>query len=429
LDDIFNKSFFDLEKKAEAILKNNLKKGITKNPPIQEFVYICPNLKSYPHQYLLDSCFHAIVNCHLDINLAKKEFETLLKRQGSDGFISHISYWQKNISLIDKIVKSYYKDKTQSPITQTPIIPQNNRNNRSNLYESRIFKDDEIPLLNIIHSSESGMDNSPVYDRALKINANGRFLTLKLVSVLIKQLKVLKKYNWEMEKIREANFFLYKDLMFNCTYVNCCRDLAFLFKKIGNEQEHDALKNRAIELEKLIIQYCWNPEKEIFFGLYGKKNNMDNIKSVLSFMPLSLDGLPRDKAFSLVEDHLLNENEFWPEFPVPSVALDEPSFTEEKHVLQRGTTLINMNWFIIKGLKKHGFVNEALELTKKTIDLVKKFGFYEFYSPYSGNGMGTKNFGRSTLIIDLIKKSKFETDLDYMFFTQDFRHIKKGGFG
>ncbi len=76
MEGIFNKSFFDLEKKAEALLKNNLIKEITRNPPIQEFVYICPNSKSDPHQYLLDSCFHVIVNCHLDINLAKKEFET-----------------------------------------------------------------------------------------------------------------------------------------------------------------------------------------------------------------------------------------------------------------------------------------------------------------------------------------------------------------
>ncbi len=265
--------------------------------------------------------------------------------------------------------------------------------------------------------------NCPIYDKALGIDSQSKFLPIKWLRSLLKQLKALKQNEWNMQKIREADFFLYKDLLFNCVYIQGCRDLAYLYKESGNNKESTELIKRAKQLEDVLIKNCWNPDEEIFFGLYGKENNMDHVKATHSLLPLMLDGLPHGKAVSLVEEHLLNEKEFWPEYPIPSVALNEPSYSEKAILLWRGPTWICLNWFIINGLRKHNFENVATDLAQKTIELIHKSGYREFYSPSNGSGIGAKNFGWSTLVID-IEKSIFNLDLDFLLL-QDFRHIKR----
>ncbi|MHA1293926.1 MAG: MGH1-like glycoside hydrolase domain-containing protein [Promethearchaeota archaeon] len=443
-----NSFLLELETQANNLLRNNLMIGTTKTRPIQNYTYICPDKNKYPHQWLWDSCFHIIVNCHLNIDLAKKEFETLLSKQKSDGFISHMIYWKNKLSFIDKIILKYYNTKLTSSITQTPLIPkalraifiQTNdiayiskflpkvKKFYDYLYQTRIFPNDPIPLLNIIHTWESGIDNSPIYDKALNLSGEGKLLTVKWMKSLIKQLKVLKECNWDINIIREKDFFLYKDLLFNCVYIQGCRDLAFLFRKINNVKESQLYENRAIRLEEILIKNCWDKKEEFFFGLYSKNNIKDSVKSAISFIPLILDNLPYGKAISIVEEHLLNEKEFWLEYPVPSVALNEPTFTEKSKLLWRGPTWISLNWFIINGLKKHGFTDLALKLSNITLKLIREHGFREFYSPKTGKGMGAKNFSWSTLVID-IEKSKLNSDLSYLFWNRDWRHIKKGGFG
>ncbi len=445
MEDISDDSHADLENKAIDLLKKNLVKGQTINPPIQDYTYICPDPKRYKHQFLWDSCFHVIVNSRLNLELAKLEFETLLKRQESDGFMAHMNYWKQGFSPVDKVVKKYYKNQDTSSLTQPALVAQalrsiyekkrekdyiinhlpNVRKFYDFLFETRILEDDDVPLLNIIHTWESGIDNSSIFDEAL--NIKGKALTIKWTMSLLKQLKVLKQCDWNMNKIRERDFFLYKDILFNCVFVQGYRDLGYLHEELGEHNENQFCLKRAKNLEDLIIKHLWNEDRGLFFGLYGKENAMDDVKSVTSFLPLILDGLPSKLAHIIVEEHLLNEKEFWTNYPVPSIAVDEPSYSEHKLLLWRGPTWINTNWFIVQGLRKHGFENVAIDLTIKSRELVNKGGFREFYSPKTGKGMGAKNFAWSTLVVD-IEKSRFNTDLDFLL-NREWTHIKKGGFG
>jgi len=433
--------FNNIEKRVRDLFNRNLKKGIDKKG--NSYIYICPDIKKYPHQWLWDSCFHIIVNSHLNINLAKEEFKTLLSRQWDNGFLPHMNYWEYNkYSIIDRKIQSYYKEKNTSSLTQTPVVPQALRaiyriaqdrdylveylpkvkNYYDYLYNSRVFLDDEIPLLNIIHSWESGIDNSPIYDKALGIKGN--LLLFKWLKSLIKQLKILKECKWDMQLIKERNFFLYKDLLFNCVYIQGCRDLAELYKEVKNSKESSFYDKRAKNLEKIIIKYCWNQDQGLFFNRFGIENNSDSIKTFTSLIPLILEGLPLNIATTLVEDHLINEKEFWTPFPIPSVAKNEPSYTERGLLLWRGPTWISVNWFLIKALYMHGFNNIAMDLTQKTTDLIESSGFREFYNPHTGEGKGAKNFGWSSLIIDILM-SKFNINSDFIL-NREYMHVKKG---
>lgn len=48
-------------------------------------------------------------------------------------------------------------------------------------------------------------------------------------------------------------------------------------------------------------------------------------------------------------------------------------------------------------------MNQALRLMEKTIEIVQKNGFFEYFHPVTGEGHGSDNFSwTAALIIDLI---------------------------
>jgi hypothetical protein len=104
------------------------------------------------------------------------------------------------------------------------------------------------------------------------------------------------------------------------------------------------------------------------------------VKAVSGFLPLLLDDIPLSHVDRLAA-HLDDPTTFAAPFPVPSVALDHPTWSTD---MWRGATWINMNYLIVIGLRKHGRLAEADRLAQATVNHVDKyyqqFGvIFEFY--------------------------------------------------
>ena len=50
----------------------------------------------------------------------------------------------------------------------------------------------------------------------------------------------------------------------------------------------------------------------------------------------------------------------------------------------QGPTWVNTNWLIIDGLQRYGFAGEAKKLRERTLEMVAKSGFYEYFNPLTG---------------------------------------------
>ena len=86
-------------------------------------------------------------------------------------------------------------------------------------------------------------------------------------------------------------------------------------------------------------------------------------------------------------------------FLFPSIKSNHKLFEEKRY--WRGPVWINCNWIIYQGLKKKD-KKFAEIIRKKTINLVEKKKFREYYSCKTGLGMGAKNFSWSAaLYLDL----------------------------
>src|SRR3990172_3355516 len=176
--------------KARETLQGNLKTGYSQRLGTS-YKYICPSKEHYFHQWFWDSCFHAIVLSHIDIDLAKNEIESLLFAQKKDGFIPHIIYWDGHkytVSLSNlgqRLESKLSLFPSNSQLIQPPLIAQAveaiykkdkdigflrrvvPKLKSYYLWLSEHRDPDQDGLIAIIAPYESGLDQSPSYDPIL----------------------------------------------------------------------------------------------------------------------------------------------------------------------------------------------------------------------------------------------------------------------
>jgi len=82
------------------------------------------------------------------------------------------------------------------------------------------------------------------------------------------------------------------------------------------------------------------------------------------------------------------------------VPVDAPEFQESRY--WKGPTWVNMNWAIIQGLEQYDERELADELRRRTLELIDRSGFSEYFSPLTGAGYGADEFSwTAALTIDL----------------------------
>jgi glycogen debranching enzyme len=151
------------------------------------------------------------------------------------------------------------------------------------------------------------------------------------------------------------------------------------------------------------VRKCWDEEAAAFWDLSGSREERVRVRTFTILFPLILPDLDPRIARRLVETHLLNEQEFWLPYPVPTVAASEPSFDPgwRTETTWRGPTWLSVNWYLYWGLRQHGFGEVAAELRRRTIAMVARGGVREFYNPLTAEGQGALDFGWTCLALDL----------------------------
>lgn len=402
----------DLREKARELMLNNYRATGQK--------YICPNWPHYQDQWLWDSCFHAIICSELGLTeLAKNEIDKLLKWQRPDGWIPHQIYLSSREKRPRRfeLERLFYK-KEHNPfhtsITQPPVLAQ-----AVEAINDPVWRKDKLPylakfygyfaekqdpdkdgLVSICYPCESGRDSSPEFD-LINLGIPGLSMLGTVLIWYLFNLPKYKKLNWDLEKIWPKNLFNVEDLMFHCIWVD---GLRALIRLLGSGPD-DPLSRLADSAENAVYQLCWDEKDKIFYSLNSKNRKIKRL-TVSNLFPLILDNIPAHMSQAVVE-HLTNPREFWTPYPIPSTALTDREFNIKSAFYPnwRGPVWINMNWFILRGLVKHGYVDIAKELAGKTIQMVEREGFWEYYNPLNGKGLRreTKNFGWSALVVTFPK--------------------------
>ncbi|MBI2040065.1 hypothetical protein HYT18_03255 [Candidatus Microgenomates bacterium] len=385
--------------------------------------YTVPSTKTYPYQWLWDSCFHAIILSHINYEDAKKELLSLVSKQFPNGLIPHMIYWRKHTES-DFPVIEWGKEDT-STITQPPMIAyavwkiyqqDQDKDFLRNIYPNlnlyyRYLINERDPrnnhLIGIINPDESGEDNSPRFDiplglppvHSLDVNFQKR---LELVSEH-------ERCDFEVGKCMR-NFFWVKDVPFNAIMVknlNCLSEIAQVLNFIDDAKYFaDQATLISDAMRKLMF------EDGLYWSTYDRDYKKVKVKTWAIFMPLFAQICTKSEAQELVQKFLLDETRFGGKFLVPTVSRDEPSFDPDNpwrgiaallstNLSWRGPIWIAVNWFIYQGLQNYNFKKEAKMILESSLSLLESAGFRESYNAKTGEGLGAKDFTWGGLILDM----------------------------
>ena len=312
--------------KCFSVLKANIMSGEGKI----NRVWTTPDRIPHRNMWLWDSVFHSLALVYIDQRLALDSIEAVLDTQFEDGFIPHMSspYISSNITQPPLLTWGLWK--IYEEIEDKSIIERNyhrlkryiewnlkNRDmNKNYLFEWHI---EDNPLS---RCGESGMDNSPRFDKALPLDA------IDFSSFMANEARYLLKISDTLGYKEEKNYW---------------------------EWLYDKIKERVNTL-------LWDEDSKFYYDR-DFSGNLNKIKTVASFTPLFAGIADEEKAKYLV-DHLLNREEFNTEFPIPSVAKNEPTYSTD---LWRGPSWINYNYMVILGLEDYGYKEVAEYIAHKTI--------------------------------------------------------------
>ena len=262
-------------------------------------------------------------------------------------------------------------------------------------------------LIVLISPFESGMDNSPAYDPALGIRRPQLgWWELRLRVARLHAGHLLLGRNYDLPRIYRRARFNLKDVAVNCIYAEALRTMAQIAGKVGHRQDAEKWRVEAKHVETAIIENLYEEAAGAFFPTYGPERRTSRVLTLAALFPLLLESLPPGMADEIVSRHLTNGEKFWADYPLPTVAMSEQSFDadpgEGKHpLIWRGPSWINTNWFVARGLRRHGFEDLAGRLERRSVELVERSGFREFYHPQTGAGQGARDFAWSTLVVDM----------------------------
>ena len=411
----------------------------------------------YPHQWLWDSCFIAIGLRHTDIERAKLEIESLLEGQWANGMVPHIIFdngkaWKLDRNMWKSWVSPFSPDTLNtSGITQPPMIaeavwrvgekmPKAERiqwfkkilpaliRHHEWLYNERDPHHEGLVLQ--IHPYETGLDSTPPWVKQLHEHSKPWWIDAiellkldKAVNIIRRDtrhappgqrmtnidallywnaIRRFRKKSWDINKILHRTLFCIEDVSFNSILTRANKRLELIAKTSRVKlPEHLVLSiNKTVNA----LDALWDESTDQFYSRDFITHELLKEPTVAGLLPIYANGVAKNKVQKLV-DLMRDHRQFWTHHPIPSVPLTSSYF--DAHRYWQGPTWVNTNWLIIDGLNRHGHNELAKELKEKTIEMVKKSGVFEYYSPLDGKPLGASDFSwTAALVIDLLTEDK-----------------------
>jgi putative isomerase len=316
-----------------------------------------PSKMYYVGVWQWDAYFHALAYRHVEKRLAQDQLRILLDHQREDGLLPDAVHDEGIVTHLDFPVDA---DVTKPPLTAWAAWKlyevDHDLEFLKEIYEPLVrwnnwwFEHNDLNhngLCEYSHPFSSGLDDSPLWDDGMPVES--------------------------------------PDLN---TYLCLQQDtLAKIAAATGQVEDARMWQQRAEAVARRMIENMWDEQAGIF---WARKNSQPdplsfarvNVRTPFNLFPLITGRMPAKIADRLVA-HLTDERQFWPRYPVPSVALNDPKY--DPNQMWRGPTWVNINYLIIEGLQKAGYAVVADELRRRTLDLIgSQDDIYEYYQPETG---------------------------------------------
>ena len=313
--------------------------------------WMTPDVWPHRSMWLWDSAFAAVGWLHLDSRSAQDCVLSVLATQEADGFIPirdapellpDTPYTQPPI-LAWAAWKVYQRTGDQALLTACyrPLCGFIEW-----LFENR--DPDSDGLLGWLenadgrHAGESGWDNSPRFEDSLT----------------------------------------YDHIDFNAYAVVEMHVLAQMAEVLGFDAEVTQWRTRADALIGLVNDQLWNETIGLYMDREPNGGEWCDVKTAACFLPM-MAGIPDAARAARLVAHLTDPGQFGTPVPVPTVAADEPTYSDD---MWRGPVWMNVNYMVWEGLLRYGYSTEADQLRRASMSAIQQWYeqagcTFEFYEP------------------------------------------------
>jgi len=203
---------------------------------------------------------------------------------------------------------------------------------------------------------ESGLDNSPMYDAAI--------------------------YN------AQSHLLEYGDVGLMSMYIADCDALAEIADVLETPADAKELRDRGTRYRAKLIT-MWDEQAGIFLNKDLHTGQPSMRLSPTNFYPMLANAATPDQAKEMLAKHLLNSNEFWGEWVIPSIARDDPAFHDQDY--WRGRIWGPMNYLVYLGLSNYEDAEIRRQFAEKSYSLFlkewnEKGHVHENYNAILGTG-------------------------------------------
>lgn len=377
------------------------------------FRYTRPAPHVYEYQWLWDSCFHAMTYRWFDVDMAQDELLSVIAKQvtsGADaGIIPHMNYWQPD-------GEPLWGNPERSIITQPPLIAiaaekvfeaTQNREFLEKIYRAEVGfhrwfdrrrDPDNDQLVSLIHPWEAGCDASPRWDVPLNLNDPTPEVTKTTRHALV---KTLITYECDAGRLAKDGYFHVESIEYNAIRAADVEALGRIARILGHDSHEwdDKAKQiqAAVQAKMLQTDGIWD--------LYGLDEKPIKIDNAAKFITLFGGCVSDETAQNLVAD--LESSRYWTPYPVTTTPTDAAKFAPDHY--WRGNVWLAVNWLIYQGLRRYGYFVQASQLAQRSLDLVEKHGFHEYFNPLNGTGHGPALQSWSAIVLDMLATEEKRT--------------------
>jgi len=236
---------------------------------------------------------------------------------------------------------------------------------------------DSDGLISTICQFETGLDYSPAYDQSLSV----RFDQPLRISMAVRRVKLANKLTgYDLERIFASERHV-EDVLVNTIWIDNLKALARLARRANEEELASWAEAKAVQALQSLLERSWDVNRGLFFNLDGSEEKRPDVKTIQCLMPLLLTICRRRlvRAPARAPDH---PKEFGAPYPVPSVALDEPSYSDGCTSAEPGDlarpVLDEYQLVSLAGTSAPPGARARSHLVERSLSVVERSGFNEF---------------------------------------------------
>jgi hypothetical protein len=348
--------------------------------------YSVPNPGTYPHLWLWDSCFHAIIWARLGDDRAVQELDAVLAGQLDNGMVPHMRYggegpdtWLGPLTKTSSLTQPPMFGHAIRVLSEAGIALSEGTLTKAKAGLDWLWEKRRTPegLIYVVHPWEAGNDHSPRWD---DWGAPGR--TKEGYSRPARTA-------WNKERMKEVSFSDDGAANWSTSFVSCPAAFnaytAFNFRELAAVTGDAVLEARATELAAAMDEHLWDAEEQLWSDLPvvggGPSVRIPISDGVMGAL-VTADPAKARAALKQLADPVRFGSQFGP----ANVTREHPAYDPDTY--WRGPAWPPLNYLFQQAFTSQGMEAEAEWLAGLTARGAVTSEWAEYWNPENGRGLG-----------------------------------------